>query len=527
MILRPYQQAAVDSAIQWFCDGKDRPLIVLPTGTGKSVVIAKLCEQLISQYPYMRIAVAVHVKELVEQNFHKLITVWPFAPAGIYSAGLNKREHKAQILFCSIQSVYKRAGQIGHVDMLISDESHLIPRKGDGMWRTFESDLKKINPKMVKLGLTATPFRLGTGLIIQGDNPQFDGVCYEYSVSDAIKDGWLSEIISAPVKTVLDTSGVGKRGGEFIAGELEKAVDIDHLTIACCNEIIKLGWDRKTWLIFAAGNNHACNIHEFFQFKGLKGYVVTQDTSSGERAKAISELTGGQCRYIVNNQILTTGVDCPRLDLIACMRPTQSAGLWVQMLGRGMRLFPQKQNCMLLDFGRNLERHGPIDKISGTIYVENDKKGDAPIKNCDKCFAVVHAAISICPDCGYEFPEKDLSLSKQASSSAVFSFQEEQEHEVEVLFMSVKEHQGRNGKPNTLRVSYTTALGEINEFICFNHPEGSFPRTKAMRWAMEDPEWREGPVWDMEVALNFDWTMPCNIRIVKKDKYWNVLERQF
>lgn len=524
---RPYQQAAIDASLQWFRDGKDRPLVVLPTGTGKSVVCAELCRSIVQSHPTTRIVVAVHVKELVLQNFQKLMAVWRDAPAGIYSAGLNKRQHRAQILFCSIQSVYNKAPIIGHVDLLISDESHLIPRKGDGMWRTFEQELKAINPHIRKLGMTATPFRLDTGLIIQGDKPQFDGICYEYSVADAITDGWLSEIVSAPVKTHLKTDGVKKRGNEFIAGELEKAVDLDHLTAACCNEIIELGENRKSWLIFASGNTHARHIHEYLQSKKSIGHVVTQETNKEERARAITQLVDGQCRYIVNNQILTTGFDCPRLDLIACLRPTQSAGLWVQMLGRGMRLFDDKKDCMLLDFGRNLDRHGPIDKISGSVYFEKDTKGEAPTKDCDKCFAVVHAAISICPDCGYEFPTKDLELSTKASSAQVFSFQEPEKLSLEVLDMKVRRHNGRFGKPDTMRVTYTTMVSTVNEFICFDHPVGSFPYTKAIKWAMQDPEWRPGYPSNLEEALNFDWTMPCNIVISKKNKYWNVDDRDF
>lgn len=336
---RPYQQEAIDSALQWFRDGKDKPLVVLPTGTGKSIVAADLCRRIVQGHSRARILVCVHVKELVKQNYEKLLAIWPGAPAGIYSAGLGLRQHNAQILFCGIQSVHRKAALIGHVDLLISDESHLIPRKGEGMWRTFEQDLKAINPKMVKLGMTATPYRLDSGLIVGGDKPQFNGICYEYGVSKAIGDGWLSEIISAPVTTHLTTEGVRKRGKEYIPGELEKAVDTDELTAACCDEIIELGKDRKSWLIFSSGNTHAKHIHEHLQSKGLKGYVVTQETNKTDRSTAIAQLTDGLCQYIVNNQILTTGFDCPRLDLIACMRPTQSAGLWVQMLGRSTRLY--------------------------------------------------------------------------------------------------------------------------------------------------------------------------------------------
>lgn len=520
MLLRPYQQEAVDASLQWFAEGKDRPLVVLPTGTGKSVVIADLCRDVLSRHAGTRIVICVHVKELVQQNYDKLMAVWPNAPAGIYSAGIGRREHQAQILFCGIQSVYKKAALIGHVDLLIGDEVHLIPRKGDGMWRTFEKDLRTINQDMAFLGLTATPYRLDTGLIIQGDNPQFDGVCYQYSVIQAIKDGYLSEIVSAPVQTHLKTEGVKKRGGEFIAGDLERAVDTDEQTAACCDEIISLGKDRKTWLIFAAGNTHAQHIHEYLQRQGLTGHVVTQETSKSERSAAISQLMDGRCRYVVNNMILTTGFDCPRLDLIACMRPTQSAGLWVQMLGRGMRLFPSKENCMLLDFGRNLDRHGPVDKISGTIYEAKEKDGEAPIKQCLKCFAVCHAAVRLCPDCGFEFPENEVTLSGKPSTGAVFSFQKQEPVMVDVLDMKVSRHTSRTvGKPDTMRVRYTTLGADVSEFICYDHPKGSYAFQKAIAWG--------GYQENIDEALKINWTMPNKISIIKEGKYWKVIERDF
>lgn len=520
MELRPYQSAAVNAAIQWFCDGKDKPLIVLPTGSGKSVVIAEIIRDIIQHDPATRIMVCVHVRELVKQNFEKMLAVWHDCPAGIYSAGLGKRQSRAQVLFCSVQSVHRRAAEIGHVDVFIGDEVHLIPRKGDGMWRRLQSDLAAINPNIKTLGLTATPFRLDTGLIIQGDNPQFEGICYEYKISDAIKDGYLSEVVSAPVSTHLKTEGVKKRGGEFIAGELEKSVDTDEQTAACCDEIIKLGEDRKTWLIFAAGNTHAQHIHEYLQKRGLIGHVVTQKTSKADRSLAISQLMGGQCRYIVNNQILTTGFDCPHLDLIACMRPTQSAGLWVQMVGRGTRLAPGKENCLLLDFGKNLERHGPIDEISGSIYYEREKEGEAPVKQCAKCFNPCHAAAAICPECGYEFPAREITLDKKASSGKIFSFQKEEPIEVDVWDMKVSRHQSRDPfKPDTMRVMYSTPAGTVNEFIAYDHPETSYAYQKAVKWG--------GSQKNIDEALKKDWTRPSKIVIVRKGKYWNVVYRVF
>lgn len=487
--------------------------------TGKSVVAAEICRDVLEHTPHARVVVAAHVKELVKQNYQKMKAIWPHAPAGIVSAGLNRREYKSPILFGGIQSMYRRAADIGHVDLLLCDEAHCIPHKGQGMWLSFIEDLHAINPKLRVAGMTATPYRTTTGTLVGGSNPQFDGICYEYSIVKAIKEGYLSEIISRPTETYLSTAGVHKRGGEFIAGELEKAVNVDSLTKACCDEIISLGEDRKTWLIFASGNSHAHRIHEYLKSQNLTGHVLTQETSLEERSSAVSQLVGGQCRYIVNNMILTTGFDCPRLDLIACMRPTGSPGLWAQMCGRGTRLFPGKENCLLLDFGRNIDRHGPIDEITGSEWFEKKEKGDAPIKNCPKCFSVIHAAARICPECEYEFPVNDLDLTKVASGGALLSYQNKQPKLVAVLNIQKKRHKGREGKPDTLRVDYTTLAGSVSEFLCYDHPEDSWAYQKACN------QW--GHYSSVEAALSEAWITPKSIKIQKEGKYFKVLQKFF
>lgn len=465
----------------------------------------------------MRFNIATHVKELVQQNYDKLMALYPQANAGIVSAGIGRKEFHKDIVLCGIQSVYRQAVKMGRVDLLVIDEAHCIPVSGMGMWNAYIADLLKINERMKTGGLTATPFRTSTGTLVGGSKPQFDGICYEYKITDAIKDGYLSEIVSAPVTTHLTTEGVGKRGNEYIESDLQKAVDVDDLTRSCCEEIIELGANRKSWLIFASGNMHAQHIHEYLQSRGYHGYCVTQETDS-IRDKALKEFNAGQCRYVVNNMILTTGFDCPRLDLIACMRPTQSAGLWVQMCGRGTRLFAGKENCLLLDFGRNIDRHGPIDQISGSEWFEKEK-GDAPIKSCPKCMAMVHASVRTCPDCGHQFPQGGLSLTTKASTGSVLSYQKQEPFVVEVIAMRVSRNIGKNGKPDTMRVQYTTLAGDASEFICYDHPEQSYGYQKAVKWG--------GVHRSVSDALQVKWPKPTHVRLVKEGKYYNVLERIF
>lgn len=514
MKLRPYQEEAVNKTLEWLADGKERPLVVLPTGTGKSLVQASLIKRIIEEYPYVRVICATHSKELVKQNYDEIKAVWPDCPVGIYSAGLNRKDKNAQVLFCGIQSVYNKAPIIGHADIIIADECHSISRKSDTMWGKFFSDYKEINKNIQIIGLSATPYRLDTGNLVPHT---FYGVAYDYPVIDAIEEGYLCEIISAKLATHLRTSGVHKRGGEYISGELERAVDQDHLTRACCQEIVSLGDDRKSWLVFAAGNNHARHITDTLISMGIDTKCVTQETPRAERDQIVLDHKSGKLKCLVNNMIFTTGYNNPQLDLIACLRPTQSQGLWVQMVGRGMRLFPEKQNCLLLDFGRNLDRHGPIDKIKGVTRDESSGNGEAPSKQCPKCYERLYAASTICPNCEYEFPPNEIDITVKASAAAVFSTQLEPE-DYNVFSVQYKHHKGRDGKPDSMMVIYNTFSGQIREWVFFDHPVGTRPRTSATKWAAD----RGNTASSVQEALSIDWPKPSSVSALKDGKYWKI-----
>lgn len=397
---------------------------IIHHNTGKSLVQAELIRRILEDAPYVRILALCHSKELVRQNYDETISIWPACPAGVYSAGLNRRE-RAQVLFAGIQSIHNKASFIGHYDICIIDECHSISGKNkDTMYHNLFADLHVINPRMQILGLSATPYRLDSGNLVPN---VFNGIAYEYNIIDAIKDGYLCEVISAPTKTVLNTDGVKMQGKEFAPGALEKAVDKEHLTRACIEEVIKNSYGRKSWLGFASGTEHAEHINDILNEYGIDSRFITDKTPSFDRDDWINKHKSGELKCLVNNAILTTGYNNPMLDLIFCMRPTQSKGLWVQMVGRATRLYHGKQNASLLDFGGNLERHGPIDKIKGDDKKEG-RGGDAPRKQCPKCFEAVFASARFCPCCNYEFQfDESIKIEAIASNAAVLSIQLDKE----------------------------------------------------------------------------------------------------
>ena len=154
--LRPYQGAAVTATYLYIETSKGNPLIVIPTAGGKSLVMGAFIEGVLKTWPDQRILIVTHVQELIAQNHAEMVGLWPEAPAGIYSAGLGRREAQTRILFAGIQSIHRRAADIGHCDLVLIDEAHLIPGKSNSMYRRFLDDLKAINPRLKVIGFTAT-----------------------------------------------------------------------------------------------------------------------------------------------------------------------------------------------------------------------------------------------------------------------------------------------------------------------------------------------------------------------------------
>lgn len=477
--LRPYQRHAIDALYDYFSGNTGHPLIVMPTGTGKSVVIAGFVRDALTAYPETRILMLTHVKELIQQNFMALIRVWPEAPAGIYSAGLSRRDIHSQILFAGIQSIHKRASQVQRCDLVIVDEAHLIGRTDSGMYRSFLADLQRINGGMVKVvGFTATPYRMDSGLLHKGKDRMFTDIAYEVPMLRMIQEGYLCPVVPKQTATQLDVSGVGSRGGEFIAGQLEAAVDKDEITQAAVGEIITHGEGRGSWLVFCSGVAHARHVCDAMHARGITCETVTGDTPAPERDAILAAFKAGRLRCLTNANVLTTGFDAPGTDLIALLRPTKSIGLYVQMVGRGTRLAPGKDDCLVLDFAGNTARHGPVDTVDGRREDKGEGDGEAPVKVCPDCETINHAARRTCLSCGHEFPPPAITISRTAAADALLSTQLAAEW-LDVTSVSYRSH-SKPGKPPSLRVTYMCGFVAYSEWVCIEHT--GYAREKAVKW---------------------------------------------
>jgi DNA repair protein RadD len=412
MMLRDYQQRSINQLYDWLSHNSGNPCLVLPTGAGKSHVIAALCKDALQSWPETRILMLTHVKELIEQNAQKMRQHWPNAPMGIYSAGMGQKILGEPITFAGIQSIRKHADQVGHVDLVIIDECHLVNHNDEGGYRTFLSDIYRTNPNVRVIGLTASPYRLGHGYIIE--KPAiFDELIEPVTIEELINKGYLMPLRSKVTQILLDITGVHKRGGEYIERELQQAVDTDAINQRVVSEIKTLAGDRKAWLLFCAGVQHAEHIAGELKAQGITAECVTGATPKAERDRILSEFKAGKIQALTNANVLTTGFDYPDIDLIAMLRPTMSPGLYVQMAGRGLRPKSHTDHCLVLDFAGVVEQHGPITAVEPP---NKSKQGDgqAPTKTCDECGEIVAISTSTCPACEAAFPikeKKELKLS--------------------------------------------------------------------------------------------------------------------
>lgn len=499
--LRPYQQEAVDAVYRHLREKDTNPCVVIPTAGGKSLCLAQVAKDAVEKW-HGRVLILAHVKELVEQNAEKIRWICPDLNVGIYSAGLDSRDTKEDVVVAGIQSVYNKADLFRPFDLVMVDECHLIPNDGEGRYRTFIALEKKLNPYVRLIGWTATPYRTDGGLICKPEN-LLNEICYEVGVKDLIEQGYISKITSKGGRMKPDLSHLHMRAGEFVAEDVEKAMGEERIVRSACREIVERTRERRTCLIFCTSVAHCKAVAKLIsEFSGEECAIVTGETPPDVRSRTIARLRG-ECvstdlfggvkqplRYCCNVAVMTTGTDIPNIDTVALLRPTASAGLLVQMIGRGFRLSPKtgKTECLVLDYGKNIERFGPIDMIN-IREPKRSTESKPLVKECPECQTLVRLPIMRCPECGHEFPSKEKSErghEERASSVGVISGEiTEEECDVEFSDACVWEKRGAvPGTPRTVRVTYYLALNHsVSEWLCPEHT--GYARRKFERW------WRE------------------------------------
>ncbi len=353
--LRPYQQQAVDSTISFFRKKNEPAVIVLPTGAGKSLVISEM-----ARLARGRVLVLAHVKELVEQNHAKYVSY--DLDAGIYSAGLNQKDVSNKVVFGSIQSVARATSKFfNDFSLLIIDECHRVNTEDDTQYASVINKLRENNPQIKILGLTATPYRLGSGWIyevnqngeVKSEQEKFFKRCvFELPLSFMIKNKFLTQPVKVNIPvTCYDFSEITQSGKMYTTREVEELIKKQkRLTPLIIKNIIDIteNYERKGVMVFSSTVNHAKEILEYLPEGEAK--IVLGDTDNAERDRIIQEFKERKFKYLVNVSVLTTGFDAPHVDVIALLRPTESVSLYQQIIGRGLRLDEGKSDCFILDY---------------------------------------------------------------------------------------------------------------------------------------------------------------------------------
>lgn len=427
-VLRDYQLTMLSAIQRYLEEEEGNGVVVSPTGTGKSLVCNAAIKWAVETYG-IRVLCITHDAKIIAQNCASMLSYWPQARTGVYSAGLKQWNTTAPIIYCGVQSVHKCPEDFGKIDLLIVDECHMIsPREGT-MYDKVLKALKKTNPDGVRvLGFSASPYRMGQGLLVEGE--LFDDTVVDMTKTEVfckfVDDGWLSPLHTKRTEAEIDLTNVPMQMGDFNEKVMEEVADTRDLNQCVVKEVFKYGADRNHWLGFCSGRKHAEHLQQAFTARGVEAVVIHGTMSMDERERLTNQFRSGRIRVVLNVGIFNVGWDFPELDLIFVVRGTQSTSWWVQCLGRGTRAVyakgypietveerlaaiaagPKPNGCLILDFAGNTRRLGPVnDPVVPRARRKGDGlAGDAPVKVCPVCNEYCHTRATECPACGYKFP---------------------------------------------------------------------------------------------------------------------------
>lgn len=512
--LRPYQEPIAGKVLHYLKNNPTKhPLVAMPTGSGKTIVLADIIAKLLEKNNDYRVLVLSHVKEILEQDA-KAIENHVYPNVGVYSAGLDRKEVR-QITVASIQSIHKQVALFRGFNCVIIDECHLIPNNEDSMYRRFiaQSGIDHV------IGLTATPFRLGSGYIYGDHDCIFSDLIYDLTSRDKFNDlvdqGYLSKLRTRATINDLDVADIRTVGGDFDLKGMSNKFDRVGITNACVREIIINGQNYKKWLIFAIDIDHAEHIAETLIRNGIPTGVV-HSKMDADRDTVIKQFRSGFYRAVVNVDILTTGFDVPDVDLVALLRPTKSPVIHVQTIGRGTRIAPNKDHCLILDFAGNTERLGPINDVH--IYKKSKGTGGDPItKRCPDCDTIHHPSVRVCDSCGHKFLFK-TNLDPNSGTADIVMRDAERWYEVTDVIYS--KYQKRNS-PTMLKVTYFSGLRSFNEYVCIEHP--GYAGHKAKHWV----KYRGGNGKTVDEVLLELLAEPTRIKVNTSQKYPIITEFDF
>jgi len=564
--LRPYQSAAVNAFWHWVYNEKGFPFIAAAVNAGKSLIIAEIIRQAHTKWTQMKTIMLIDEQQLLVQNMEELRSQYADVDAGFYCAGLGQKRLQNAVTVASIQSIWKKAALLNKApNLIIVDEGHGVSDKKDTQFRKFIEDCIALNPKCMVLGLSGSIARSDTGLVYGGDS-LFAGLAYEIGVKFMIDEGYSVRPVMPRTKVTVDTSKVRQNKNDYIDKDLQAAFDIESITKECVTEIIEIGKaeNRHQWLVYTTGIDHCENVYNEFVKQGITcGRTHSKSPDDVKEVLADYKAEKFQCLVVVGQAV--KGFSHNGVELIAYMMKTKSTVKYEQTIGRGMRTnyapdmpldtrdqrlaaiaASRKPNFTLLDYGGIVAELGPVDAMNHKPKTKSresklDQEITEPkVKFCPKCENPCQPAHRLCYTCGYEFP---LSVELQAKAdrqSAVMSDDVEPEV-LKVYDITFKKHRKRtpeDAPPATpvMRVTYHTMMGDINEWVCFEHK--GFARKKAVKWHKEHMPFHPNFIpHTIDEAIELmtglqgakatsRYAKPHEITAKKKGKFWEIVGKE-
>lgn len=406
--LRPYQVEAVDAVIEHIKKRLSPCLLELATGAGKSLIVSAIARYLAGVAPNKRVLCIAPSRELIVQNHEKYVTGYK-EPASIYCSSAGSKDLRHQVIFASPLTAVKNIRLIAHLGVsgIIIDEAHgVTPTMLELIKQVQEYEINGTRPNenVRVIGMTATPYRTGTGYIYAKDctgdeeilhdddkarDHYYSRLLYRVSAGELVSQGYLTRPVIGETDEHYDTSKLETdRNGSFTAVSVAKAFNGNTKTERIVNKVIAYAENRKGVMFFAATISHAEEIASYLPAHDVR--VVTGKLKKSEREKFINDFKAKRYKYLVNVDVLTTGFDSPHIDLIAILRATESPGLLQQIIGRGLRLADGKDDVLILDYAENIERHG----LENDIFTPEIKTNRKPCEGmeiqveCPACHAI-------------------------------------------------------------------------------------------------------------------------------------------
>ncbi len=509
------------------------------TGAGKTIFFSELIKRLLNEWPSMRIAVLAHRRELVQQAKDKLLQVWPDAPIGIACASTGEKTNLEQpVTIGSPQTLSNRIETVeAPFDLVIVDEVHRLPPKNkESQYGELLNSLRSLYPKLRMIGVTATPFRLNHGYIYgkecrPGSENWFEKLHYKIGINDLQKQGFLCGYrAKAAANISSDLSRVKTTGGDYNLGALSEMMGREVHIGSAVKAFQKYGEDRHHIVVFAVSIDHAEKLHEAFKSAGYTAGIVHSKMPVGQRDMMLKEFEAGRMRFIVNVGILTEGWDSTAIDCILLCRPTKSSALYAQMVGRGLRIHPNKEDVLILDLTGNCMQHGDPDSPKVVVPGKPVEDMDEPIqKKCPNCDELVAAGKMECPSCGYAWePEPVEELNESVEMTTVqFGNQKAAPFAFEIDDVYVEDYTSKKGnrmlKLSMVNSSFLSRKA-VNVFLLFDPDAHPYAIGKA-RSTWTELVGNRPPESTDEAMARYDELLsviPSKIQVVEDGNFYKV-----